>query len=306
MDGSSQASTRSRGRPSRGSRVALVITLGVLVLGATAVAGLGAVGSGERDSGRADAPEPAAFGLDDGDLPPGYALVGPGVIDTEGASAEGGAVLADVYELADGGTAAVLTGPSDALESFLPAASTGDLDLGDRVVAEYGGLREPGRVVLGVRSTEEGGWDAVVISDLPASQLGSVVAAVASPPDQRPGTLLASGDLDALAGLLPGSVGTYAGAEPADQITVATYHGAELDPVLREVVSLPEDVEVNGVSALAFSGEVDRQFVAWSPLPGELVVLVGPDALSRADLVALAQQVHEVEPVVVPGDVPVE
>jgi hypothetical protein len=222
------------------------------------------------------------------------------VVDTEGATVAGSSVVADVYRLDVGGTAAVLTGPSDALESFLPPESTGDLDLGGRTVATYAGVREPGRVVLGVRSADEGGWDAVVISNRSTADLGPVVAAVTSAPDQRPGLLAVSGNLDAFGGLLAGSVGTYAGPTPADQITVATYHGAGLEPVLREVVSLAEDVAVNGVSALAFSGEVDRQFVVWSPLPDELVVLVGPDSMSRDALVALAQQVHEVEPVLVP------
>ena len=122
----------------------------------------------------------------------------------------------------------------------------------------------------------------------------SLVAQAAAGDGSPPRIPVASGRLDALAGLRPATVATYDSTEAGAEVDVVTMADTELDPVVAELVSRPDQVVIDGRPGLAFSGETEREFVAWEPTERTLVVVAGPTSLGRDALVALAAQAQPV------------
>lgn len=283
--------------------VAAFVAVGCVAAAVSAASLAAGGGQGRRDAATlavesAGVGSPSGvYGLDPANLPPGYEPVGFGPVPPESADPDAArSVTADSYRVTSGASVAVLTGSSDGLESFLPAAPGEEIELAGRVVVVYDEVSEPGRVVVGVASATEGSWDAVVIADASVGELEDFVSAVAAPADQRPGDLVASGHLDVVSGAAPAAVASYQGEEAQEEIMIATFPGQGLTPVLREIVGNAEDVTIHGLPGLAFSAEEPRELVAWETPDDQLVMVVVPASLGRSTAMSLAEVVELVDP----------
>ena len=131
------------------------------------------------------AENPVAYGLAADDLPEGYEVpAGIGALasaEGEGAVPLDGGVTADVYQVG-ARKVALLAGPSEALESFVPASPSETQQLADGRVADvFVDLSSPDRVAVAIRASEDGAWERVVIADGAPGDTQSLVALAAAP-----------------------------------------------------------------------------------------------------------------------------
>lgn len=237
-------------------------------------------------------PDGGGFRLPSGSVPSGFHETAGGVVDNPGLEAAERPTVATTYQ--DPGDperhVTVVEGASDVLESLVPLEPDRPAGTTAGSLAEFEPRSGRTRPVVAVAAPDgDGLWSRVVIgSDGSAAGLRSAAVAAEGSRAEFGGEVVASGDLNALLGVVPSKVVTYLRASDDARVVVQTVPGRRFPDAARYIAQHQQDVAIDGCEGVLLTFDGGVLLVAWDS-PRGLVALSGPASLGAEQLLALAR-----------------